>query len=108
MDSMPIADSTHELVFLVHTQLNEGEAEALSATLPAHLEFLRHQYAEGRLLFGGPLVTSDLHNTGNGVYALRADTLEAATALASADPLHRDGIRTAHIHRWMLKTDYSR
>lgn len=24
------------------------------------------------------------------------------------DPLHRDGIRTAPVHRWMLKTDHSR
>ncbi len=108
MTSMPIADDTHQLVFLVQTQLNEGKADALTASLPAHLDFLRDQYAEGRLLFGGPLVTSDLHNTGNGVYALRAETLEAATALAGADPLHRDGIRTAHVHHWMLKTDYSR
>lgn len=108
MTSMPIADDTHQLAFLVETRLREGQAEALTATLPAHLEFLRHQFAEGRLLFGGPLVTSDLHNTGNGVYALHADTLDAAQAIADADPLHRDGIRTATLRRWMLKTDYSR
>ncbi len=107
MTNMPTADDTHQLVFLVQTQLREGKAEALTATLPAHLEFLQHQFAEGRLLFGGPLVTDDLQNTGNGVYVLRADTIEAAQALADADPLHRDGIRTARVHRWMLKTDYS-
>lgn len=108
MTSMLIADDTHQLVFLVRTQLNEGKAAALSATLPAHLEFLQQQYADGRLVFGGPLVTSDRHNTGDGVYVLRAETLEAAQALADADPLHRDGIRTAKVHHWMLKTDYSR
>lgn len=108
MTSMPIADDTHQLVFLVETQLREGQAEALTAMLPAHLEFLRHQFAEGRLLFGGPLVTGELHNTGNGVYALRTDTLDAAQTIADADPLHREGIRTATVHRWMLKTDYSR
>ena len=96
-------------MFLVQTQLNEGKADALTATLPAHLEFLRYQYAEGNLMFGGPLVNSDRHNTGNGVYVLRAETLEDAQALADADadPLHRDGVRTAHVHHWMLKTDYS-
>lgn len=108
MNSIPIADDTHQLVFLVQTQLNEGRAEELSAALPAHLEFLQRQFAEGRLLFGGPLVTSDLQNTGNGVYALRAETLEAAAAIAAADPLHHGGIRTAQIHHWMLKTDYTR
>jgi uncharacterized protein len=100
-------DDDHQLVFLVRTQLNQGKAEAFRATLPAHLAFLQHQYAEGRLLFGGPLLDGDLHNCGNGVYVLRAETLNAAKALADADPLHRDGIRTAQVHPWMLKTDYT-
>ena len=108
MTTMPTADDTHELVFLIRTQLNEGKADALRATLPAHLEFLKEQYAAGRLLFGGPLVDGDLSNTGNGLYALRAETLAAAEAIAKADPLHRDGVRTAQVDRWMLKTDYSR
>ena len=108
MTSMPIADDTHELVFLVQTQLNGGKAEALGATLPAHLDFLHQQFIEGRLMFGGPLVTSDLHNTGNGLYVLRADSLAAAQAIADEDPMHRDGVRTATVQHWMLKTDYSR
>ncbi|OPX05809.1 YciI family protein [Mycobacterium sp. AT1] len=108
MTTMPTADDTHELVFLVRTELNEGKAEALRTTLPAHLEFLKQQYAADHLLFGGPLVDGDLHNTGNGLYALRAESIDAATTLANADPLHRDGVRTAHVDRWMLKTDYSR
>ena len=97
----------HQLVFLVRTQLNPGNAEAFTRELPAHLHFLSRLYSEGRLLFGGPLIDSNNHNTGNGIYVVRAETFSEAKELAAQDPLHRQGIRTAEVHKWMLKTDYS-
>lgn len=107
MTNLPTPDDTHELVFLVETLLNEGKAGDLESVLPDHLAFLRTLFAQGRLLFGGPLVDDELNNTGTGVYVLRADSLDAAEALAASDPLHDKGIRRANVRRWMWKNDYS-
>jgi uncharacterized protein YciI len=107
MTTLPkLSHDDHELVFLVQAQLDREKVGAFLDKIPEHLQYLTRLHAEGHLLFAGPIVDGDNHNTGDGVYVLRADTLADARALAAEDPFHRAGIRTAEVNRWMLRTDF--
>lgn len=77
--------------------------ENLQTNLPAHLEYQAQMEQQGNLVMAGPL--SDL--TGNqmegiGMIIYRADSLEAAKALADADPMHKTGTREYTLRRWLV------
>ncbi len=77
--------------------------EALKENLPAHLAYQAEQEQQGRLVMAGPL--SDLSGElmeGVGMIVYRAESLEAATALAEGDPMHKTGTRTFTIRRWLV------
>ena len=75
----------------------------LQKVLPDHLAYQGEQEQQGHLVMAGPL--SDL--TGNliegvGLIVYRAKTLEAAKAIADADPMHKTGTRSYTIRRWLV------
>ena len=77
--------------------------EELREKLPAHLAYQAELEQQGKLTMARPL--SDL--TGNmmegaGLIIYKAESLEAATALADADPMHKAGIREYTIRRWLV------
>ncbi len=77
--------------------------ENLQANLPAHLEYQRHMEQQGKLVMAGPL--SDLSGDnmeGVGMIIYRTESLEAARALADADPMHKSGTREYTIRRWLV------
>ncbi len=90
-----------ELYAVVSTPVKTPEE--LRANLPAHLAYQAEREQEGQLVMAGPL--SDLGGDmmeGVGMIIYRAESLEAARALAEADPMHLTGTREFTIRRWLV------
>ena len=77
--------------------------EAVNQNLAQHHAYQR-ELEEQNVLFGsGPLWTEDgQYFEGDGMLLYRAASVEAATAIAQADPLHSSGARTFKIRPWLL------
>lgn len=77
--------------------------EDVKASLAAHLAYQGELEDQGALAFAGPMSdeTGELMQ-GVGMIIYRADSLEAARALAKADPMHQSGARTFTLRRWMI------
>ena len=91
------------LELYVVTSTPAGAPEKVKENLPAHLDFQQQQEARGALAFAGPL--SDLTGEqmeGMGMIVYRAESLQAATAIADADPMHKSGARDYTIRRWLI------
>mgnify|MGYP001829090438 CR=1 FL=1 len=100
-----IARSRGALAFEVYVAESTAivEPASLQETLPAHLDYQKSLEARGALVFAGPLSdTAGKGMSGGGLIVYRADSLEAARALAEADPMHRDGKRSFTLRRWLI------
>lgn len=77
--------------------------EDVKANVPAHLAYQAELEAQGSLAFAGPMSDeTGEHMQGMGLIIYRADSLEAARALAEADPMHKSGARSFILRRWMI------
>jgi len=79
------------------------EPEEVKAVLPDHLSYQAQLERAGALALAGPM--SDQSGElmqGIGLIVYRAESLEAARALAEADPMHSSGARTFVLRRWMI------
>lgn len=79
------------------------EPADVKAALPDHLAYQAQLERAGQLAFAGPMSdeTGD-HMQGMGLIIYRADSLDAARALAEADPMHKSGARSFVLRRWMI------
>lgn len=79
------------------------EPQDVKASLPDHLAYQKNLEQAGSLAFAGPMSdeTGD-HMQGMGLIIYRAPDLDAARALADADPMHKSGARAYVIRRWMI------
>ena len=77
--------------------------EDVQANLLAHLEYQRSQEIAGTLAFAGPLsdLTGELMQ-GTGMIVYRAESMEAARAIADGDPMHSSGARTYVLRKWLI------
>ena len=91
------------LELYVVTSTPAGPPEKVKENLPAHLDFQQQQEARGALAFAGPLsdLTGELME-GMGMIVYRAESLQAATAIADSDPMHKSGARDYIIRRWLI------
>jgi len=77
--------------------------EEIKAMLPDHLVYQAELERAGKLALAGPLSTEDGQEIeGMGLIIYRADSLEAARALADADPMHKTGTRSFTLRRWLI------
>jgi len=77
--------------------------EDVKASLPDHLAYQARLETQGALAFAGPMSDeSGDEMQGMGLIIYRAESLEAARALADADPMHQSGARTYTLRRWMI------
>lgn len=77
--------------------------EDVKASLPDHLAYQAQLEREGKLAFAGPMSDeTGAYMQGMGLIIYRADSLEAARALAEADPMHISGARNFVLRRWMI------
>ncbi|QCP52489.1 hypothetical protein FAZ95_25315 [Trinickia violacea] len=85
------------------------------ASLPAHLEHQCKIEREGILVAAGPNWTDDEHYwDGDGMFVIRASSIEHARDLAATDPMHQSGARSFTVRPWLvnegrlnLKIDFS-
>lgn len=98
----------HDLLYFVYAELAGDDPSAISAVLREHIDFLARLDEEERLVFAGPLLTVDGHNSGTGIYALRASSLAEAEAIAEADPMRKANIRTATVSAWSRRLEWPR
>lgn len=80
-----------------------GDLGKVKDTLPAHLAYQAQQETEGALFLAGPVSdeSGELMEA-MGLIIYNAPSLEAARALADADPMHQNGARTYVLRRWMI------
>ena len=100
-----IARSRGALAFEVFVVESTAVAEpaALQETLPAHLDYQKALEEQGVLVFAGPLSdTTGESMSGSGLIVYRAASLDAARALAEADPMHSEGKRSFTLRRWLI------
>lgn len=91
----------HELYAVVSTPA--GDPAQVKANLPAHLAYQAEQEALGRLFLAGPVSDeSGALMEGMGLIIYQAESLEAARALAEADPMHASGARSFVLRRWLI------
>ncbi|WP_299625160.1 YciI family protein [uncultured Tateyamaria sp.] len=75
----------------------------VKAALPDHLAYQADLERAGRLALAGPMSDESGENMqGVGLIIYRAPSLEAARALAEADPMHKTGARSFVLRRWMI------
>jgi uncharacterized protein YciI len=77
--------------------------EEVKAVLSDHLAYQAELERAGNLAFAGPMSdeTGD-QMQGMGLIIYRADSLEAARTLAEEDPMHKTGVRSFVLRRWMI------
>lgn len=73
----------------------------IEEVLPEHLEHQIKLEKRGILFAAGPMFKEDGAG-GRGLIIIRADSFDAAKAIAESDPFHKRGLRTYTIERWQL------
>jgi len=77
--------------------------EDVKAALGDHLAYQAKLERDGALAFAGPMSDeSGEQMQGMGMMIYRAESLDAARALAEADPMHARGARSYTLRRWMI------
>ena len=80
-----------------------AEGDAVRAVLPDHLAYQRALEEAGSLAFAGPLSDpSGEMMQGVGLIVYRAASLEEAQKLAEGDPMHKQGVRSFTLRRWLI------
>jgi uncharacterized protein len=75
--------------------------EQIEPLLPAHLANQVRLEKAGIMFAAGPLSREDGTRIG-GMFVIRADSFQAAKAIADTDPLHKAGLRTFTLMRWTV------
>jgi uncharacterized protein YciI len=88
----------------LYVVLSKGGAAAseIAEHLPAHLEYMIGLEKRGVLFASGPLAAADGAIRGDGLTILRAESAEAARAIAAADPFVVNGLRSFELREWTV------
>lgn len=80
-----------------------ADMDLVKDTLPDHLAYQAKLEASGHLALAGPMSdeTGD-QMQGVGLIVYRAESFEAARALAEADPMHAKSARSFTLRKWMI------
>ena len=84
--------------------LSKGGAtpEQLGAVLAEHLEYMIGLEKRGVLFASGPLTTDAGKPVGDGLTIVRADSVDEAREIASADPFVVNKIRSFEVREWTV------
>ncbi len=73
------------------------------ANIEEHLKFQVELEREGVIYAAGPLWTDDEESwEGEGLVVVRAESREAAIAIAERDPMHVSGARSFRVRPWLI------
>jgi uncharacterized protein len=75
--------------------------EELDKMLAEHLKHQIKREKDGVMFGAGPLTAEDGKRVG-GLIIIRAESFEAARAIADSDPYHKNGLRTYTLQRWTV------
>lgn len=91
-----------KLLYVVISRANGGFGP-IKDNIQAHLDYLGTLEANGTLFMAGPFFNEEPNSwSGDGLLIYNATSLEEATRIAEADPLHRSGARSFSIRPWLL------
>ncbi len=100
---VPIMHPKLGLDFYVIRSVPIVSREVMLAALDEHLAYQYQIEADGTLFAAGPVVSeSDNGPSGRGLIIVRADSFEAADAIAAADPFHDQKLKSYSIERWTV------
>lgn len=89
-------------LYIIFTEPVEGAGDR-GAVLPEHLEYQMSLEKDGILFAAGPFVDDETGKPqGPGMIVIRAETSEAAAAIADRDPFHAKGYRTYRVQPWQI------
>lgn len=89
-------------VFAIFTIPAKG-FDDIEGVLKVHLDYQIELERRGVMFAAGPLCDVSTNSwTGRGLIVVRADSLEEATAIADADPMHSSGVRRYEIVPWCV------
>lgn len=77
----------------LHENMTDGESEIFGR----HSDYLREQFAAGRIVFAGPSIESHF-----AVVVLEAESKEAAAAVMDADPAVAAGLLKSDVHQFSI------
>ncbi|MBU2994014.1 YciI family protein [Octadecabacter sp. 1_MG-2023] len=89
-------------LFVVRSKPN-GNMGLVKETLPEHLAYQKEMESAGSLFLAGPISdeTGELMEA-EGMIIYRAADIDAAKAIADADPMHSKGARSYDIRKWLV------
>jgi len=89
--------------FFVVQSVPVAPPEKIKAMLPDHLVYQHSLEEAGSLVFAGPLSDeSGKEMQSMGMIVYRAESLDAARALAEGDPMHSSGARSFTLRKWLI------
>ena len=76
---------------------------AVFANIEDHLKFQVELERKGVMFAAGPMWTDDEQSwEGDGLVVVRAESRDAAIAIAERDPMHKAGARSFHVRPWLI------
>ena len=89
-------------LYAIFTEPADGMAAVLENMGP-HLAYQKELEDKGIMFAAGPFADDEERIwSGAGMVIVRAENLDAANAIAAADPMHQAGARTYRIRPWLL------
>ena len=79
-----------------------ARAEGTQEMLPAHLDYQIRLEREGKLFGAGPFYEEGGDKPSGGFIIFYANSYEEARALADEDPMHKNGLRSYTLRKWLL------
>lgn len=102
-DALKASEGRLRKLLYVITSTANGGFGPIKENIQAHLEYLGTLESSGTLFMAGPLFDEEPDSwSGDGLLIYNASSLEEATRIAEADPLHRSGARSYSIRPWLL------
>lgn len=102
-DALKASEGRLRKMLYVVTSKPNGGFGLIKDNIQAHLEYLGTLESSGTLFMAGPLFDEEPDSwSGDGLLIYNASSLEEATRIAEADPLHRSGARSYSIRPWLL------
>lgn len=98
--------TSHDLLakrlYVISSKPTNGLAPIME-NLEPHVAYQTKLEVNGVMFAAGPLASEDLQEwLGEGLFMYRAESMDAAQAIAEADPMHSSGARSFTIREWML------
>lgn len=90
-------------LYVYETRLS-GDVSKMAAHLPEHLEYQLELERSGVMFAAGPLFDEDGAKgpPKSGMIIVRASSMEQAREIADADPMHKAGVRTYTLRKWII------